>query len=123
MKLERNAALYIEQSFVSLAQREAGDRKTPWDANVWNNGNSERLGTAILEAANALELRAKKVKFTQAELANGMPGARLEVAISHLKAMGSELKSSNLDEPKDYHWGIVGSLVGAIGSLLDHMGA
>jgi hypothetical protein len=71
----------------------------------------------------SLKKRVNAIPFTAAHKVNGAPFARIHSMIESLEGIATAMKAEK-DQPvegDDYHWSIVGDLVGIVGALLDKL--
>lgn len=112
-------AVDIECSFARLIGSPVGARGTLHDADVFRGGNPKSLSKALIKAIDAIEKRSKFVRFSAESSEEGGSKARLDVAISRLRAIAKTMSKSTSPEFNDYHWEIVGCLISVITSLLE----
>ena len=115
-------AVGIEYAFDFLFERPVGERGGPNDADVFRNGSIRTLGELLETTANCILVRANRFDFAPNESNPGGAKAKIESSVNKLKEMAESLKSKGDedDEPEDYHWIIIGSLVQVLAGFLDH---
>jgi hypothetical protein len=110
-------AVGIEHSFKMLMGLGIGEI----DADIFREGDSKELGLLLQKTADVLVKRMGYLKFEPWELDSGKTKIRLASAISKLREIGKEMENTEIYEPDDYHWNIVGMLIQIISSLFDHI--
>jgi len=91
------------------------------DADMFRRGNPKHLGELLEAFSMGLARRIEFLEFVPDEALPGGPQARLEANIEAFASMAKRLKRRRQEEPEDYHWEIIGSLVVCIAALLDHL--
>jgi len=111
-------AANIEYAFARIVGSEIGERGTEHDADYFRSGKPEYLSEALTCAIDAIEYRMNNVDFLPTDNEPGEIGAQLKVAMSRLRKISSCMQESTQEEPNDYHWSIVASLLTVINTLL-----
>jgi hypothetical protein len=112
--------LSIERAF----NRCLDDVKNRWatvHADVWRHGNPGEIADALKQLAEGIDERCERVPFEANEDDPGGARVRLRLATERLLEHAEAMKALKKSEGFDYHWAIVGDLVGMIGALLDHI--
>jgi hypothetical protein len=114
-------AVDIENAFARLVGGQVGGRGTSHDADTFRSGKPKNLSKALRSGVKALDKRFKKLSLPEHLMRPGECGARLSVAIKSLGEFADQLEKRGNDEPNDYHWEIIGSLVSVIAALFDYI--
>lgn len=114
-------AVSIEYAFAKMVGDEIGARGTDHDADTFRSGRPKNLAKALRGMVDALDTRFNKLSLPEQLMQSGECGARLSVAISRLGRFADQLAERKNDEPDDYHWEIIGSLVSVIAALFDYL--
>jgi len=114
-------AVKIEHQFAMLLGEELGRRGGLNDADIFRNGDLEKIGRLIQKSVEILEVRINRIEFQPSERELGGTLARLKAGIDSLKNLGKMMESKEEIEKNDYHWLIVGDLVMTIAGLLDYI--
>ena len=114
-------AVGIELSFARFLEKPFGDRGGLHDADVFRAGEYSKLGELVETIAQHFATRAARIRFAPEESQAGGAQARVEVVIKCLADSGAALKQRQGGEREDFHWEIIGELVGALAAILDHI--
>lgn len=114
-------AVRIEYAFAFFFEKGIGKRGGLHDADVFRAGEYKELGKLLEVFAQHFAKRVERVQFAPEESQNGGAKARLSIAIESLAEMGATLKKHKGREPEDFHWAIIGDLIGSLAALLDHI--
>src|SRR5882757_4840114 len=109
----------IEHSFATFLGHPVGQRGKSFDADAFRNGNTNKLSKVVEETVARLSYRVNLIRFSEDESEPGGAKARIEAAISQLRDVTEQMKTSTQREPEDYHWIIISELLCIVGSLLD----
>jgi hypothetical protein len=114
-------AVSIEYAFAQLIGNQIGGRGTVHDADVFRGGKPASLAKAVEAAADALQAKTNAKSFSETDSEPGGAKARIDVAISRLRATAKSMSTLEKDECEDYHWEIVGALVATSAALLEKL--
>ncbi len=114
-------AVSIENSFARLTGTQIGARGKAHDADFFRSGNLKSIGKALINGADAMEKRLKAIKFEPEDYENGGIKTRLDSYINRLRRLATHMTALKTKEPEDYHWEIVGCLIGTIDALLSKL--
>ncbi|EMB6251751.1 TPA: hypothetical protein SMI48_003029 [Serratia marcescens] len=114
-------AVNIETAFARMLGNPVGGRGTDHDADTFRSGRPKNLAKALHGMIEALDARFNNLSLQDQFMQPGECGARLSVAIKRLGKFADQLAERKSDEPDDYHWEIIGSLVSVIAALFDYI--
>ncbi len=113
-------AVNIEYAFAYFLEKDIGKRGGIHDADVFRGGEYKDLGELLEALAQHFKTRVARIQFAPEESQGGGAKARLSVGIDGLATVAAELKKRKGEEREDFHWEIIGYLVGGLAALLDH---
>lgn len=116
----------IEESFLEIikAFKESYSGlfiKGVTDPEVIKDGNLEEIGTSLTRISEFLDNRLQDLEFEASEEKVNAINSRLKTAVKVVNEMGNEIKSLENQEPKDYHWYVVGALAVVLIGLFDYI--
>ena len=127
MDTENNAnQIKIEESFLEIIKgfKESYSGlfiKGVTDPEVIEEGNLEKIGTSLTRISEFLDNRLQDLEFEASEEKVNAINSRLKTAVKVVNKMGNEIKSLENQEPKDYHWYVVGALAVVLIGLFDYI--
>lgn len=90
------------------------------DPEVIKKGDLEEIGKSLTGISEFLDNRLQDLEFPSEYETNRIK-TRLERAVKTIQEIGNEIKSMKTQEPRDYHWYVVGSLAVVLISLFDYI--
>lgn len=111
----------IEHAFARFFNKPITQHGESYDSEIFQMGNVSDLGDNLSNFCDHLESRLVKHSFHPDEEIPGGSKAQLDSAIKQLRDLATKMQKSKDEEPYDYHWLIVGSLVSIIASLFNHV--
>ncbi|HEX3013396.1 MAG TPA: hypothetical protein VHO92_03865 [Methanobacterium sp.] len=91
------------------------------DPEVIKDGNLAEIGMSLTRISEFLDNRLQDLEFQASEEKVNKINSRLKTAIKVVNKMGNEIKSMKNQEPRDYHWYVVGALAVVLIGLFDYI--
>ncbi len=91
------------------------------DPEVIKEGNLEEIGKSLTRISEFLDFRLQDLEFQASEEKVNKINSRLKTAVRVLHEMGNEIESIGTQEPRDYHWYVVGALGVVLIGLFDYI--
>jgi hypothetical protein len=98
--------------------REIGKRGLSNDADVFRSGDPSDLKKLITDTAKAVQAKIDSLTFTAEDAENGGIKARLDVMAKSIVDIKTAITKN---EPQDYHWELIATLVHIIAALFDYI--
>lgn len=116
----------LEIAFRALFGTRRGGLGGLIDADTFRDGRPKDWGKLLKKTGEHLEKRFGALRYADWEEGAGQPRARLGVVVDQLKRTGDSLakiKANDDEVPAmaDHLWDVVGALLMAVASLLDHL--
>ena len=116
----------IEESFLEIikAFKESYSGlfiKGVTDPEVIKEGNLKEIGTSLTRISEFLDNRLQDLEFEASEEKVNEINSRLKTAVKVVQEMGKEIESMETQEPRDYHWYVVGALAVVLIGLFDYI--
>ncbi len=116
----------IEESFLSIIEefKESYSGlfiKGVTDPEVIKKGDLKKIGKSLKRISEFLNSRLQDLEFQGEEDKIKKIKSRLEKATIVVYEMGNEIESMKTQEPKDYHWYVVGTLALSLIGLFDYI--
>ncbi|MGB9979932.1 hypothetical protein [Methanobacterium sp.] len=116
----------IEESFLEIIKDFKGSYsgifiKGVTDPEVIKEGNLEKIGTSLTRISEFLDNRLQDLEFDASEEKVNEINSRLKTAVKVINEMGKEIESLENQEPRDYHWYVVGALAVILIGLFDYI--
>ena len=91
------------------------------DPQVIKEGNLKKIGESLTRISEFLDNRLQDLEFEASEEKVNAINSRLKDAVKVVNDMGNEIKSLENNEPRDYHWYVVGTLAVVLIGLFDYI--
>ena len=91
------------------------------DPEVIKEGDLKKIGTSLTRISEFLDNRLQDLEFEATEEKVNAINSRLKDAVKVVNDMGNEIKSLENNEPRDYHWYVVGTLAVVLIGLFDYI--
>lgn len=91
------------------------------DPEIIKEGNLEEIGKSLTRISEFLDFRLQDLEFQASEEKVNKINSRLKTAVRVLHEMGNEIESIGTQEPRDYHWYVVGALGVVLIGLFDYI--
>lgn len=116
----------IEESFLEIVKdfKESYSGifiKGVTDPEVIKEGDLEKIGTSLTRISEFLDNRLQDLEFEASEEKVNAINSRLKDAVKVVNDLGNEIKSLENNEPRDYHWYVVGTLAVVLIGLFDYI--
>jgi len=119
--MHENSAAEIEHDFSMLFGEGRGGLDGILHADLFRTGDTIGIAELLDLTADHLEERFASLDYGPWEERNGRPKVRLGLMPERLRRSAETMRELGEDEPDDYHWEIIGALLMAVASLLDHL--
>ena len=91
------------------------------DPEIIKEGNLSEIGKSLTRISEFLDNRLQDLEFEASEEKVYEINSRLKTAVEVVNKMGNEIKSLENQEPRDYHWFVVGALAVVLVGLFDYI--
>jgi hypothetical protein len=91
------------------------------DPEVIKEGNLAEIGKSLTRISEFLDNRLQDLEFDASEEKVNEINSRLKTAVKVVQKMGKEIESLETQEPRDYHWYVVGALAVVLIGLFDYI--
>ena len=91
------------------------------DPKVIKKGDLEEIGRSLTRISEFLDNRLQDLEFQPQEEKTEKIKSRLEKAAKAIQEMGNEIEAMKTQEPKDYHWYVIGALAVVLIGLFDYI--
>lgn len=91
------------------------------DPEIIKEGDLKKIGTSLTRISEFLDNRLQDLEFEASEEKVNAINSRLKNAVKVVNDMGNEIKSLENNEPRDYHWYVVGTLAVVLIGLFDYI--
>ena len=91
------------------------------DPEVIKEGNLAEIGKSLTRISEFLDNRLQDLEFEASEEKVNEINSRLKTAVKVVQEMGKEIESMETQEPRDYHWYVVGALAVVLIGLFDYI--
>ena len=91
------------------------------DPEVIKEGDLKKIGTSLTRISEFLDNRLQDLELEATEEKVNAINSRLKDAVKVVNDMGNEIKSLENNEPRDYHWYVVGTLAVVLIGLFDYI--
>lgn len=123
---DKSSSIKIEESFLKIIQEVKESYsglfiKGITDPEIIKEGDLEEIGKSLKRISEFLNSRLQDLEFQGKDDKLEKIKSRLEKAAKATYEMGIEIESMKTQEPRDYHWYVVGALAVVLIGLFDYI--